>query len=506
MKILEKLRLTGITFALFFNGIVVVNAQEIQFRLDSLFTTLAKNNEFNGNVLVAEKGNIIYQHSFGYADAEHKLLNTDQTVFNLASVSKTFTAVAILQLKQKGKIKLDDPFVKFFPEFPWPEITLRHLLSHTSGLPDYQIFEKPYQDNPAKIYALTDLIQSFKNDKRGLLFKPGEKFSYSNTGFGLLALLVEKLSGMKFQDYLAKYIFTPAGMVHTYIQSPLLPVADNNRAIRYDFLSYSPASLRRIDSVKKDYIDAFILGGILGPTGIISNTGDMLKFDQSLYRAKLLKLETLKEAFIPMVLNNGEKATAGWANTKSYYGLGWMILCDSSYGKIVWHSGGGPGMVTFFLRNITRNQTIVVLDNVTHRQLHQEGVNAFYIMNGGPLFTEKKSLAKAYVIALHQKGADEGAVLFNELKTDTLHYFMDEKELNRLGLDLFSDGFQIEALEALKLNTFLFPLSFNVYDSYAEVLAGVGKKEESIKMYKKSIELNPNNESGKRALKIISKK
>ncbi len=482
-----------------------VNAQNASVRLDSLFTTLVKNNEFNGNVVVTEKNKVIYQHSFGYADAEHQLLNTGETAFNLASVSKIFTAVVILQLKQRGKLRLDDYFIKYFPDFPWPQITLRHLLSHTSGLPDYQIFEEPYHNNPAKIYTINDLILAFKNDKRGLLFKTGERYSYSNTGFGLLALLVEKLSGMKFQDYLSKYIFRPADMTHTYIQSPLIKVDDKNRAKRYEFLSYAPNKYKIIDSVKSDYIDAFILGGILGPTGVISTTGDMLKFDQSLYGGKLLKPETLEEAFVPTVLNNGEKAITGWKNTLSYYGLGWEILCDSACGKVVWHSGGAAGMVTFFLRNVSRKQTVVILDNVTHRGLHPQGVNAFYILNGGTLFTEKKSLSKVYVAALHKKGADAAAVIFNQFKADSIHYFMDEKELNRLGHDLLNDGYQSEALEVFKLNTFLYPGSFNVYDSYAEALKGVSKKEEAIKMYQKSVELNPKNESAKKVLENLLK-
>ncbi|MFC0513882.1 serine hydrolase [Mucilaginibacter angelicae] len=490
-----------------FNGITCESqAQNKSVRLDSLFTNLFNQHEFNGNVLVTEKGNVVYRHSFGYADAGAKLLNTDQTAFNLASVSKTFTAVAILQLKQAGKLKLDDPFVKYFPDFPWAQITIRHLLSHTSGLPDFQIFEKPYSENPEKIYSLNDLIPALKNDSRGLLFKTGEKYSYSNTGFGLLALLVEKLSGMKFQDYLSKNIFKPAGMVHTYIETPLLSVADKNRAQRYEFLSYSPGQLKRIDSVKGDRVESVILGAIVGPTAVVSTTGDLLKFDEALYSGKLLKQQVLDKAFMPALLNNGEKVAMGWANTKSYYGLGWMILQDSTYGKVVWHSGGSSGVVTVFLRNITRKQTVVVLDNVTHRGLHPEGLNAFYILNNGNIYHGKRSLAKEYVITLHQKGADAAAVLFNELKADTSHYFMDEKELNRLGYNLMNDGFLNEALEAFKFNTLLYPGSFNTYDSYAEALAGAGKKEEAIKMYEKSIALNPQNEGGKKVLNQLKGK
>lgn len=499
-----KMKHLVILIALSNMGVMSLYAQQKEQRLDSLFTTLVNNHEFNGNVLVAEKSKVIYQHSFGYADAGNQVLNTEQTAFHLASVSKIFTAVAILQLKQKSKLGLDDTYAKYFPDFPYPQITLRQILSHTSGLPDYQIFEKPYSENPKKIYALSDLIAAFKADKRGLLSKPGEKYNYSNTGFGLLALLVEKLSRLKFQDYLAEFIFRPAGMAHTYIQSPLIQVNDKNRAVGYEFRSYSPGQLINVDSVKRDDIDNFILAGVLGPRCVVSTTNDMLIFDQALYSGKLLKPEVLEEAFVPTVLNNGEKVITGWANTKSYYGLGWMILCDSTYGKVVWHSGGAAGMVTVFLRNIPHRQTVVVLDNVTHRGLHPQGVNAFYILNGGPLFRDKGSLASAYIIALHQKGPDAAAVVFNVLKADTSHYFMGEKELNRLGYDLVNDGYTNEALEAFKLNTFLYPDSFNVYDSYAETLASLGKKEEAIMMYKRLLVLKPENKNTIDALKKLT--
>lgn len=498
-----KVRLAALFILFVFKGISVVPAQDIPGRLDSLFTTLANNHEFNGNVLIAEKGRIIYKHSFGLADAERRLPNTEQTAFHLASVSKIFTAVAILQLKQQGKLKLDDPFVKYFPEFPWPRITIRHLLSHTSGLLDYQIFEGPFQENPARLYTNNDLMAAFKADKQGLLFEAGEKYSYSNTGYGLLALLVEKISHSTFETYLSKHIFKPSGMNHTYIQTPQIKVDDASRAKRYEFLSYDPAQLKIIDSVQSAYIPAFVLGGIIGPAGMVSTVNDLLKFDQALYSNKLLKQTTLAEAFTPTKLNDGSMALAGWANTLSYYGLGWQILCDSTYGKVVWHGGGSPGSVTIFLRNISRKQTVIALDNVTHRGMHPQGANAFYLLNNGPLFKGKKSLAVTYVTELHKKGAEAAAVAFTQHRMDSINYYLDEYDFNRLGHDLLGDGFLPEALDVFRLNCFLFPLSFNVYDSYADALNRQGKKDYAIKMYQKSMELNPQNEGGKKVLESL---
>jgi CubicO group peptidase (beta-lactamase class C family) len=485
---------------------VATHAQNNLQRIDSLVGELYKNNELSGNILVASNGQITYKHSFGYADVAGTVLNNDSSAFQLASVSKTFTAVAILQLKEKGRLKLDDAVIKYLPDFPFDNITIRQLLSHTSGLIDFQVFEGPHSADTNKIFSNADIIPAIKNDKEAILFKPGEKWSYSNIGFGLLALIVEKITGMPFQDYLTKYIFKPVKMSHTYITTPLMIVADRNRTNNYDFLSYEPSQLKRVDSMQRYKIPYIILRGTMGNGNIISTTEDMLHFDQALYTAKLLKQNTLQEAFEPTKLNNGQYAIRGQKNLKAYYGLGWMILCDSTYGKVVFHSGGTPGEVNMFLRNISRKQTVIVLDNVMHRSVLSTGANILILLNNGQIFDDKQSLAKIYARALFEKGPDYAATRFNELKTDTANYFMNEDELNMLGLDMLYDGHQTEALEALKLNTILFPASWNAYDSYAEALAKTRKKEEAIAMYKKAIKMNPDNGDGKNALKQLETK
>ena len=175
-------------FSLAFTGICQNN---VSLKLDSFFHTLDTYNQINGNVLIAANG-IIYKKSFGFADIENGTPNTDSTAFTLASVSKVFTSAAILQLRDKGKLKLDDHIIKYFPDFPYPDITVRNLLSHTSGLPDYNLYEDQIKENPNKIFTNQDLLPSLKLWKQPLSFTPGDKWEYSNTNFCLLALLVEK--------------------------------------------------------------------------------------------------------------------------------------------------------------------------------------------------------------------------------------------------------------------------------------------------------------------------
>jgi len=483
-------------------------AQNMAGRIDSLLTTLNKRYELSGNVLVAADGKVVYKHSFGYADLANKVLNSDSSAFILASLAKPFTAVAILQLEEKGKLKLDDVVSKYLPDFPYNTITVRQLLSHTSGLTDLQIFENPYKADTNKIFSNADIIPAIRADRNALIAQPGEKFSYSNAGYGILALMVEKITGISFQDYLRKLVFAPAKMNHTYIRSKLIDQnpGDRNRTKNYDFPSYAPNRLLVADSMKKHKIELINLGGILGPDAVVSTTGDLLRFDQALYGSKLLRESTLREAFTPVKLNNGQNATGGWGKIAWYSGLGWMILRDRTNGKIVFHPGGNTGAVTILLRNLTRHQTVVVLDNVTHRGVHGTGVDILNLLNSRAIISDKQSLAKIYANRLFEKGIDYATSRFNELKNDTAHYFMDERESNNLGYDLLNDGHHADGVAVLRLNTLLYPNSWNAYDSYAEALSLVGKTEEAIAMYQLSIKMNPGNLGEKKMLKKLEGK
>ncbi len=477
-------------------------------QLDSFSQSLYKYRQINGNILVAEKGTIIFKKSFGFANFESKTPDTDSTGFSLASTSKIFTSAAILQLRDKGKFKLDDPFIKYFPDFPYPNITIRNLLSHTSGLPDYQLYEEQISKNPGKIFTNKDVLPSIKMWNKPLNFKPGEKWVYSNTNFCLLALLVEKLSGLTFQQYLQKNIFGPSKMFDTYFSADAAHIADKRRAVNYEFPFMYSGKLQNADSVKRDHWRTYNASGFVGQGNIITTAQDMLKFDGALYSGKILKPSTLEEAFTPTKLNNGENVDAGHAIGQASYGLGWFILADSSAGKIVFHTGGQPGAVSIFLRNISKKQTVIMFDNTFNKSLFVNAANAMAILNNKPFSFHKISLTQAYGSTLVEKGTDAAFCRLQELKADSAHYYLSEDDMNELGLRLLYEAnfsnHQELSLEVLKLNTLLFPNSFNTYDSYGEALAEAGKKEEAIFMYKKSLMLNPGSEGGKRALKRLS--
>ncbi len=476
-----------------------------QQNLDSLFRKLNTIDIFNGNVLVAENNQIIYEKSFGYSDFLKQKRNDENTLFCLSSISKVITSTAILQLVEKRKIELDDKVNKYFADFSYPEITIRHLLSHTSGLPDYQLFEKQMGEHPEKIFNNSDVMPTLRLWQKPLNQKPGEAWNYSNVNYMLLALLVEKLSETTFEKYIRKNIFEPAGMENTFFANEISQ--KENQAINHEYPFLFSLHRQNVDSLKKYHWRTHNASGFVGQGNVLSTTTDLLKFDMAMYEGKLLNQASLNEAFTPAKTLDGNNVSASSSIGKAAYGLGWFIFEDTTNSRTVWHTGGQPGALSIFLRNIDKHQTVVIFDNAFNRNIYRNGIEALNILNGKALNQTKVSLVKEYAKAIQQCGIDAAYVKLLELKTNG--YYINEDDMNELGLQIlyaakFEEHNQM-ALEILKLNTLFFPDSFNTYDSYGEALAHLGKKHEAIYMYQKSIELNPGNEGGKRALKELLK-
>lgn len=496
-----SIKVAVLFIAVGFNAI----AQTTSDRLNHYYTELGDQGELNGNVLVAENGKVIFQKSFGYASFENKRLNSDISEFNLASITKTFTAVAVLQLQEKGKLSLDDKFAKHCPEFPYPQITIRQMLSHSSGLSDQDLtgmWDQLKAEDPDRVVTNKELVPLLTKAKVPMKLQPGEKWWYCNLAYELLASLVEKISREKFNEYLDKHIFRPAGMKHTYLKNSLLNTAHTpNLSDNYDYpFRFSPGRTNLV-SQKKYYTAT-----TMGCSDAVSTTGDMLLFDTALYNGTLLSSETLEEAYRPAKLNNSDNV-AIWINIggmgKAYNGLGWFTFEDTTNGKIVWHTGGMPGCATIILRNITKKQTVIVLDNVNSEGLYKKALSALQILNNKPALTVRKSLTKIYGKALMDKGADHAFSRLMELKDDTTHYNLTENDMNNLGYEFLEKKYPAQALETFKINTLLYPASDNVYNSYGEALEKDNKISEAISMFKKSLQLNPANEDSKKAIERI---
>ncbi len=477
-------------------------AQKSVSTLDGYFTKLFENGQLNGNVLVADNGRIIYEKSFGYADFATKKLNSSKSSFPIASITKTFTATAILQLTEKGKLQIDDAVVKYLPIFPYPSITIKHLLSHTSGLPSYDaLFDSLRSTNPDTVFTNSDILPRYAAEKKRLLYQPGDSGNYDNINFIFLALVVEKVSGEAFNNYLRKHILVPAGMKNTilpgfafyhYTQKEKRNLSNTFRYPYY--YSVTPERTDTISFVSKYWHNY----NFKGFGEIVTTVRDLLKYDQALYNGTLLRDETMREAFTSVKLNNGKINHVG-------NGLGWQIAVDTSFGKRVSHTGGIIGLSSVLLKNVSKHQTVIIIDNVQNG-VYDIANDALKILNGKHVSLPKQSVAKLYGRTLMTRGIPEARKLLQTVKKDTVNYLLTEFGMNLLGYQLMQANMDDKALEVFKTDLELFPLSWNVYDSYGEMLLKFGQKEEAIKMYRRSLDLNPANENGMKMLKQILEK
>lgn len=328
-------------------------AQKKFQRIDSLFHSFHVNGQFNGNVLIAEKGKPIYQKSFGLAKEESKEKPNENSVFELTSCAKQFTALAIVQLKEQGKLNYDDAIDKHLPELrEYSKVTVRHLLNHTSGMPDYMQLMDTLWDKE-KVATNKDIIYLFEAHRPPLLFEPNTKFEYSNTGYVLMASIIEKLSGLSYATYLERKFFIPLKMSNTFVlnrrYAPKKVVNDASGYV-YDFSSNGFVLADNYHPTKI----VIWLDGIVGDGTVNSTFNDLLKWDRALYQNTLITEESKKDLYVPATLMNG---------TKTEYGLGWFLINDNTFGYHLSHSGGWPGYATFIERHITNYKTIIILTN-----------------------------------------------------------------------------------------------------------------------------------------------
>jgi CubicO group peptidase (beta-lactamase class C family) len=308
--------------------------------------------KFNGNVLVAERGKVIYKKSFGLANYDDNLPLNDSSIFELASVSKQFTAAGILLLQQMNKLSLTDSLRHYFPELPYTNITLHHMLTHTSGLPDYEAAMNASWDR-TKIAFNQDMIAFLAKEKPPIHFKPGEKWEYSNTAFAILASTIEKVSGQTFKEFMAQHFFQPLGMKHTLVYNTR---RSGEKIDNYAYGYVWSDSLNRFmlpDSLP-DYKYVYYLDGIQGDGIINSTTADLLKWDRSLRDHTILNEGTVGEMKKPHALVD--------TVSQGSYGYG-VFIGKNQFGNYIQHAGGWPGYGTNLARYVDDDLTLIVLSN-----------------------------------------------------------------------------------------------------------------------------------------------
>jgi len=321
-----------------------IHASEKALALDSLFKKKAKNQGFNGAVLVAQKGVIIYQNVFGYSDLIKKDSLCLNSAFQLASISKTFTATGILLLAQDNKLKLQDSVQQYIPSFPYHGITIENLLSHRSGLPNYLYsFEDkrrengpaPTNDTVLKWFSEADSLPKAYN-------LPGKSFNYNNTNFIVLASIIERVSKMSYEEFIRTRIFEPLGMIHSFVDTIAPPTLLCNRTTGHQ------GNRRR----EREFFD-----GVYGDKGIYSTPEDMEHWYFALHSGCLLNKKWLKEAFTPRSFEH---------KSRHNYGLGFRLMTDpQNMDKVhyVYHGGWWAGFSTMLWMDMDADIVIIVLGN-----------------------------------------------------------------------------------------------------------------------------------------------
>lgn len=478
----------------------LLQAQNTVQTIDGYFQKLHKLKQFNGNVLVAEKGKVIYENSFGLGRFEQKVPLSKDSQFPIASISKTFTSTAVLQLEQNGKLRLDDAVQNYLPDFPYPNVTLRHLLSNTSGLGQYyHLFDQMMLEDPAKTITNADIIQAFIRYKTPLSFIPGERWEYNNLNFCIAALVIEKVSGLSYARYLSKYIFKPAGMKNSIVPADK-SILQKQQVERYSYPDLYSTILKNTHDIPENFkIDE--RSNFYGNGGIVSTAEDLFRFDQALYGGKLLEDRQLQAAFTPAKLNNGKPATYQLDEKEVAYGLGWEIYTDETNGKTVFHDGSITGLTSILVRNITRQKTVILLENTGSNAVFAASNSVLNILSHKPYDPARENFTRLYGSAVAHQQAQKADEFLTKYLKNPEQYQVTEREINRLGYALIRDRKKAEAVTVFRTATVLFPKSWNTFDSYGEALLLNGQKEEAIKMYRKSVELNPENENGKKVLK-----
>jgi len=314
--------------------------------IDSLFSQMACNNWFNGTVLYAEKGHLIYKNAFGYSNFKTRDSLNLNSAFQLASVSKMITAMSIMILKEREVLDFDDTLQKFIPDFPYQGITIRHLLTHRSGLSRYMTLAHNKWHDKSIPLSNDDMLELFKKYKPGPYFSPDNGFHYCNTNYALLASVVEKATGKPFGEFVRENIFLPLGMHDSFVYSleketgiPAYPPLEVMGHKNYRWRPYP---------VHDDY-----LNGVTGDKGVYASVEDLFRFDCALNDFTLVSEKTLQQAFMP--------GSPKYWRRNDNYGFGWRIKTQED--STVYHFGWWKGFRAYYIRDMAQGKTLIVLSN-----------------------------------------------------------------------------------------------------------------------------------------------
>ncbi len=444
-------------------------------RINRLMEAYCENGIFNGAVLVACKGKVIYKRAFGTADRAWDIPVAPGSKFKIGSLSKSFTAMLVLQMVEDGRISLDGTIRDYCPDYSGPmgdSITIHHLLSHTSGIPDIAPDVEAIQERLP--HSLREVVGYA--ERSALLFRPGEGFKYSNLGYSLLAYIVEQVAGKPFDSVLREAVLGSAAMDRSG-QLKNGPV-EKNLVAGYEYkLLYGFENAGMLD-----------YSYTVGPGGMFSTVEDLYRWDRALSSNKLLGRELTNKMFTP--------------HSSGRYGYGWFVntrkigLTGDSI-VMADHSGSINGFGAWMARILSDSSFVVVLkNNRTDTYIDAAfapviGGQIVSILYGEEVELPKKSIARRIATLVGRYNADSAIAEYQQIRQlGSADFLMDESQLNQLGIELlFKFNRPADAAKIFRVNMEQFPRSYNAFDSYAYALMQLGDYVNAVKYYKLGLEV-----------------
>jgi len=444
---------------------------------DAYLKAAVRHDQFTGAVLVARDGVPLFRRGYGMANYELGVPSSPSNAYVLASLAKQFTAMAIMQLREQGKLAVTDPICKYLKDCPaaWRRITIRHLLTHSSGIPNFSSLPDWDENLGRRTYRHGELVALFRD--LPLQFVPGEKFKYSNSGYYLLALLIQQISAKPYAQVLGEGIFTPLGMTHT---------------VYHDGRGLIPGMATGYYSRGTSFVNAPLSDptSSLGGGAIVSTVGDLLRWDQALYGDRLLPRAAREEMFTPVI---------------GGYGYGWRI--DEKFGRRrIEHSGDERGFSTYIARFPADRVTVIVLSNSERTSAGKAGTNLAAITFGAP-YTRPTAQARDIVWdTITRDGVSAAIRQFDTLRRATpARVDANADTLIELGYELIDVGKLDEAVAIFRFCLGVFPPAAYAYDGLADVAIARDDEAAAINYFRQSLKLDAGNDYATNGLAKLEK-
>lgn len=466
---------------LFFLIAASIFGQSKSEKIDELVQRYHDYKLFNGAVLVADSANIVITKGYGYADLEWDIPVDAGTKFRLGSVTKQFTSMVIMQLVQEGKLKVTDKLSDVLPYYrkdTGSKITIENLLVHTSGIPSYTSSAKYFTEDALKHWQVKDFIMELCMGD--LEFEPGSMWVYNNSGYAILGAIIEQIEKKSYAEAVKDRIFIPLGMNDSGYDT-------NQEVIKKRARGYFHSFNGDANSMYVDMSTPYSAGALY------STVTDLYKWDRALYSNNLLSDELMNKYFTPVTSN---------------YAYGWVVtplkLSDNLEINTTSHGGGINGFSSYILRDVDDKNLVVLLSNYEGTELVSISNDILKILYDLPTRQPKRPISQfLFEYAAKNEGSNLLEVYNSLMEEEGEAFSISEPAMNTLGYNFLHNGKTRDAMSIFTINATKFPNSSNVYDSRGEAYLALGDTANAIEDYKKSVELNPENQNGRSVLQSL---